>query len=146
MKNRGPILAVKTKLQSHLIWLVFFSMAVPTLILGGGALVLVRYSITAVDGTTPEEMRARILLSICVLFPVMAAAIFFWAFHLTNRMVGPVERMINELDARLRGTASGPIVLRPKDLLIPLADRINLVIAEWENLKKPQGEKPVDRP
>ncbi len=140
MKNRGPIFAVKTKLQSHLIWLVFFSMAVPTLILGGGALVLVHYSTTAVEGMTPEEIRTHILFSICVLFPVMAAAIFSWAFFLTNRMVGPVERMIGELDARLRGTASGPIVLRPKDLLIPLADRINLVIAEWEKLKKPEGK------
>ena len=45
---------------------------------------------------------------------------------------GPVERMIRELDARLGGTASGPIVLRPKDLLRPLAEKINRVMAEWE--------------
>lgn len=129
---------MKSKLQGHLLWLVFLSMAIPTLILGGVVLVLVEFPSQMAE-TNPEEFHVRLLLSICVLTPVVATALFSWAFFLTNRMVGPVERMIQELDARVRGTASGPIILRPKDLLIPLAEKINAVIAEWEKLKKTQG-------
>jgi hypothetical protein len=139
MKNRGSLLVVKTKLQGHLLWLVFLSMAVPTLILGGVVLVHVNYPSASLDGTPPEETRARMLLYIIVLAPVLTAAFLCWAFYLTNRMVGPVDRMIKELDARISGTASGPIVLRPKDLLLPLSERINQVIAEMEKLKKARG-------
>lgn len=139
MKNRASFLVVRTKLQRHLIWLVFVSMAIPTLILGGVVLVLVRFPAAPLEEIAPEEIRVRLLVTICVLIPVLATAFFGWAFYLTNRMVGPVERMIQELEARVRGTASGPIVLRPKDLLLPLAERINLVIAEWEKLKKTPG-------
>ena len=136
MKSRGPLLAVKTKLQSQLIWLVFLSMAVPTLILGG---LVSTHPVIALAGPIPEEMRGAILLGIVVLGPVLAAVFLCWAFHLTNRMVGPVDRMDQELDARLRGTASGPIVLRPNDLLLPLAEKINLVVADWEKVKKALG-------
>ena len=139
MKNRGPNLAVKTKLQSRLIWLVFLSMATPSVSLGG--LLLLSPS-NPLLGPISEELRAKILMAIFVLSPVMATALLYWAFHMTNRMVGPVDRMIQELDARVRGTASGPIVLRPGDLLLPLSAKINLVIADWEKLKKAQGGKP----
>lgn len=139
MKNRASFLVVRTKLQRHLIWLVFVSMAIPTLILGGVVLVLVRFPAAPLEEIAPEEIRVRLLVTICVLIPVLATAFFGWAFYLTNRMVGPVERMIQELEARVRGTASGPIVLRPKDLLLPLAERINVVIAEWEKLKETPG-------
>jgi hypothetical protein len=46
--------------------------------------------------------------------------------------------MTQELDARLRGTASGPIALRPKDMLLPLAEKINLLVADLEKLRKSQ--------
>lgn len=120
-------------------WLVFCAMAVPTLVLGVVVVVLLRYPFDLFGGVTPEATRARVLLAICVLSPVVVIGLFSWAFFLTNRMVGPVERMIRELDARLRGTASGPIILRPKDLLLPLAEKVNLVIAEWEQCKKGRG-------
>ena len=139
MKNRGSLLTVKTKLQGHLLWLVFCSMAVPTLALGVLVLVLLRYPFDLFAGGTPEETRARVLLVLCIAAPVVFIGLLSWAFFLTNRIVGPVERMIRELDERLRGTASGPIILRPKDLLRPLAEKINLVIADWEQNKKNRG-------
>ena len=120
-------------------WLVFCSMAVPTLALGVLVVVLLRYPFDLFAGGTPEETRAGVLLALCVLSPVVFIGLLSWAFFLTNRIVGPVERMIRELDARLRGTASGPIILRPKDLLLPLAEKINLLIAEREESKKDRG-------
>ncbi|HQF40239.1 MAG TPA: hypothetical protein PK322_14070 [Opitutaceae bacterium] len=139
MKNRGSLLTVKTKLQGHLLWLVFCSMAVPTLVLGGVVLVLLGYPFELHAGAAPEATRARVLLALCVAAPVVFIGLLSWAFLLTNRIVGPVERMIRELDARLLGTASGPINLRPKDLLLPLVEKINLLLAEWERSKKDGG-------
>lgn len=139
MKNRGPLLVVKTKLQSPLIWLVFMAMALPTIILGGGSLLLLRDSADSGMAGVQVEVRVVVLVSMIVLFPVSAALLFGWAFYLTNRIVGPVERMIREIDARILGTGSGPIVLRPKDLLVPLAERINGLIEELEKRKRSQS-------
>ncbi len=132
MKNRAPLLVVKPKLQGHLLWLVFVAMALPTVFFGGALWLLVYCFGGLSPQMGPDESRVRVLQLVLILFPVWATGLFCWAFHLTNRVVGPVERMIRELDARLGGTASGPIVLRPKDLLRPLAEKINRVVAEWE--------------
>ncbi len=94
----------------------------------------------AIFDAAPEEFRVNALIAIAILFPFLAAILFCWAFYLTNRLVGPIERMQRELDSRIEGTATGPIVLRPKDLLIPLADKINVLIAEREELR--QERKP----
>jgi len=139
MKRRGSLLTVKTKLQGHLMWLVFCSMAVPTLVLGIVVVMLLGYPFDLFAGATPDATRARVLLTLCVSSPVVLIGLLCWAFFLTNRIVGPVERMIRELDARLDGTASGPISLRPKDQLLPLAEKINLVIAKWEQSKTDRG-------
>ena len=40
--------------------------------------------------------------------------------------------MIKELDAHIQGTASGAIALRKKDLLAPIVERINVIIAKSE--------------
>lgn len=136
MKNRRPLLSVKTKLQGQLLWLVFAAMAVPTLVLGGGVMLLAPLLPLADLDATPEEFRASVLIGIAIIFPFLAAALFCWAFFLTNRLVGPIERMLRELDARIEGTATGPITLRPKDLLIPLVDKINVLIAEREELRR----------
>jgi hypothetical protein len=52
-----------------------------------------------------------------------------WAYVQTNRIVGPVERMIKALDARIDGTATGSVVVRKNDALEPLADRINMIVS-----------------
>ena len=43
--------------------------------------------------------------------------------------------MIRELGQRIAGQGTGPIVLRPGDQLIPLADQINVLLKERESLK-----------
>ncbi len=136
MNKRGPTLKVKTKLQNQLIWMIFTAMAIPTVILGGSMYVMITRLSAPNTGVSPQEVIVGIMGYVAVLFPVSVAALLFWAFHGTNRLVGPIERMTQELDRRIEGQKCGPIVLRPGDQLIPLVDKINVLLEERDNLKK----------
>jgi len=136
MTKRGPTLKVKSKLQNQLIWMIFTAMAIPTLVLGGSMyLMITKLSAPNTSGSL-HEVIVGIMGYVAVLFPVSVAALLYWAFHGTNKLVGPIERMTQELDRRIEGQMTGPIVLRPGDQLIPLVDKINVLIEERDNLKK----------
>jgi len=135
MNKRGPTLKVKTKLQNQLIWMIFAAMAVPTLVLGGSMCLMIARLSAPNTGVSPHEVIVGIMGYVAVLFPVLVTALLYWAFHGTNKLVGPIERITQELDRRLEGQKSGPIVLRPGDHLIPLVDKINVLLQERENLK-----------
>ena len=85
---------------------------------------------------SPHEVIVGIMGYVAVLFPVSIAALLYWVFRGTNTLVGPIERMAQELDRRIEGQKSGPIVLRPGDQLVPLVDKINVLLEERDNLKK----------
>ncbi len=143
MKNRGPVLTAKTHLQRRLMWLILASMAVPSFLLGGA--VLVQGPLDFLAGNISEDGRDELMLGLTVLTPVLLSGVIVWAYIQTNRLVGPVERMIKVLDARIDGTGSGSIVLRNKDVLAPLADRINVILTQWESLKKKDGASHAKR-
>jgi len=108
-------------------------MAVPCLLLGGA--VFLQGPLEFMVGRLSDDTRDKIMLGLTVLTPVLLCAVIVWAYVQTNRIVGPVDRMIKELDAHLEGTGSGSIALRKQDLLAPLVERINALIA--------RSEKPV---
>ena len=137
MSKRGSTLKVKTKLQNQLIWMIFAAMAIPTLVLGGSLYLMMARLSAPNTNVSPHEVIVDIVGYVAVLFPVSIAALLFWAFRGTNKLVGPIERMIRELDHRIEGLGPGPIILRPGDQLIPLADKINVLLKERENLKSP---------
>ena len=118
-------------------WLIFTSMAVPSLLLGGA--VFLQGPLEFLSGDISSDTRDELMLGLTVLTPVLLSAVIVWAYIQTNRIVGPVNRMITALDARIDGTGSGSIPLRKQDLLAPLVDRINTIVAKWEGLKKAQG-------
>ena len=86
-------------------------------------------------GVSPHEVIVSLMGYVAVLFPLLVTTLLYWAFHGTNKLVGPIERITKELDQRIEGQKNGPIVLRPGDHLIPLVDRINGILEERENLK-----------
>lgn len=137
MNQRCSRLKVTAKLQNQLVWKIFAAMAIPTLVLGG-AMYLMMARLSAPNTiVSPHEVIVDIMGYVAVLFPVSIAGLLYWTFRGTNRLVGPIERMTQELDRRLEGEKRGPIVLRPGDHLIPLVDKINVLLEERENLKKP---------
>jgi prepilin-type N-terminal cleavage/methylation domain-containing protein len=72
---------------------------------------------------------------------VIGMAVLGLAFHRTNQVVGPIERIVRELDERLSGEKNGPITLRPGDQLIPLADKINALLQERDQFKNPPAQE-----
>jgi len=136
MNERCPTLKVKTKLQNQLIWMIFAAMSIPTLVLGGSMCLMIARLSAPNTTMSPHEVIVGIMGYVAVLFPVSIAALLYWVFRGTNKLVGPIERMTQELDRRMEGQKSGPIVLRPGDQLIPLVDKINVLLEERDNLKK----------
>ena len=140
MKKRGPLLSVKSKLQSQLVWLIFAAMAIPTAVLGGSLYLLI--SRIADSNTAPALQSALMEIAgyISLSFPPLTALLLAWAFRRTNQIVGPIERISRELDGRLKGTSSGPIILRPGDQLFPMVDGINALLKDREALQsQPPG-------
>jgi hypothetical protein len=139
MKQREPVLKVRTKLQNQLIWMICAAIAVPTIVLGGSMYWIVARISAPNGGVSPPEVIAGVTRYIAVLFPVLIAALLYWVFSGTNKLVGPIERMIRELEQRIQGHTSGPIILRPGDKLIPLVDKINVLLEERDKLKEQSG-------
>lgn len=136
--KRGPVLSVKTRLQNKLIWMICAAMAVPTVILGGAIYwIAVQLSPTAAVRAVPHEIVARVVLYVAILFPLCSGVLLYWVFAGTNKLVGPIERLTRELESSVRGERSGPIVLRPGDELLPLAEKINVLLQERERVKQP---------
>ena len=108
-------------------WLIFLSMSVPCLLLGGA--VALQGPLEFLSGDISIDTRDELMLGLTVLTPVLLSAVIAWAYVQTNRIVGPVERMIKALDARIDGTATGSVVVRKNDALEPLADRINMIVS-----------------
>lgn len=77
---------------------------------------------------TPAAKEVLILLS--VLLPLVIAVILFWGYRLTHRITGPFDRIISEMDRVLRGELSGPLKVRKDDVMKPLVDRINALLAK----------------
>ncbi len=137
MSKRGSVLTIKTNLQNQLIWMICAAMGVPTLILGGALYLVAAKLSNPTAGPAPHEIVASVVRYVAVLFPLASAALLYWVFKGTNNLVGPIERIIRELEQQLTGQRTGPIVLRPGDKLIPLADKINILLEERQGLKKP---------
>ena len=60
---------------------------------------------------------------------VSVLAVIFWTFRISNRYLGPYERVINDLDDVLSGAKKGHIMTRKGDVIFEeLLKRINALI------------------
>ncbi|MDJ0914816.1 MAG: hypothetical protein QNI95_14685 [Desulfobacterales bacterium] len=64
--------------------------------------------------------------SLVLIFIVM----LLWSLYISNRLVGPIDRLERDLDNILTGNDNLEIKVRDKDDLRGIADRINLMVAE----------------
>jgi len=55
--------------------------------------------------------------------------LLFWTYYMSNKLVGPYERILKELDAILQGKQKGPIGIRKGDeMFAELLKRINSLL------------------
>lgn len=61
-----------------------------------------------------------------ILIAVMLVCIIGWVYYISNRIVGPHNRIIRELDAMIEGKSKGQLSVRKDDAMFAeIVDRIN---------------------
>lgn len=61
-----------------------------------------------------------------ILIAVMLICIIGWTYYISNRIVGPHNRIIRELDAMIEGKSKGQLSVRKDDAMFAeIVDRIN---------------------
>lgn len=133
MRKRN-VFKVKTRLQNKLMLLVFISMFIPTLFFGGGLYYLISRVLQGGNdsGAIPlEGVIGLILFPGVFLFFIFIGFSLGLAYVITNRMVGPLDRLENDLEEILKGQKKGPLLVRPHDYLHPLVMKINHLLEKF---------------
>jgi len=122
------------KMHRDLFLLVLLASLVPTFITVVSVFFLI-FNITAEFVGFPEAIIYQIIpaakQAVLVLLTVMPLAIIAMgacAYKVTHSAVGPLDRIIREMDNTLKGTKKDHIKLRKRDRFQPLVDRINKMI------------------
>ena len=58
------------------------------------------------------------------------------SYKITHKAVGPFERIIRELEERIKGTAEGEMKVRKGDKFEPLVKRINLLLEKKKKTER----------
>lgn len=71
------------------------------------------------------------VLGLGIAFIVILFALIFWAYNISNRILGPYERIIHELDLIISGKGRKLLHVRRNDeMFAELVERINVLITE----------------
>ncbi len=130
--NRN-IFQIRTDLQKKLMSVVFFLAILPAAVIGGSCYAVLSMLISCPKSTAGDEILLFLNMDnwmLIILATVPLAIIFVWfsALVVTNKIVGPIQRITSEIKARLDGTKDGPIMLRPGDQLKELMEQINTLL------------------
>ncbi len=82
-------------------------------------------TILNIDITQYREALPYMLIAIAV----MLISIVIWTYYISNRIVGPHDRIVKELDGILDGKQTGPLTVRKDDKMFSeIVSRINRLI------------------
>lgn len=125
-----------TALQNKLLLLVFTCAVLPAAVIGVCMYYLI-FTMLAMQMVIPELIAYNLMpvlhkvnLIIGITLPLLLLLLWFIALELSHRIVGPVYRIERELDERVAGAKTGPIILRKKDEFKVLVDKINKLICK----------------
>ncbi len=134
VKVKRRLFAIHNKYQKKIISLVFFASFVPVMI----AILLVFlliFSILKAEISNAEAITYVILpaaltsaAGIAIIVPIAILIILWWAYKVSNRLVGPLGRLGKELDRRIQDNSRDHITFRKGDDLCDLADKINVLL------------------
>lgn len=132
--------------QFRYLVLLLVSMLVPLVVVGGCLYYLI-FMVMADQLGIPESIAVnlfpvieKINIILLIGMPPIIIIMILWGAFLSHRFVGPLERLENELD-RIAKSAdySRRIILRKKDDLKPIADKINKLLDAVQ--RKPHEHK-----
>ena len=120
--------------QKKILRLVFLSSVVPSVIAAVSLFYLI-FNVIANELVFPEAIAytlipaaKKVAVTIFLFVPVSLALFFWWAWHVSHKLVGPLGRLSKELENRLDGKTKGHINFRKGDYLSSLAEKINHLI------------------
>jgi hypothetical protein len=94
------------------------------------------FQVTAEEVAIPEVITynlipaaRKVIVILLLTTPAMVMILMVIAHRLTHSLLGPFDRIVRELDDRLKNNKKDPIILRKKDKFIPLVERINKLLA-----------------
>lgn len=126
-------------MHKQLFFLVFFAAVVPAIITAVALFFLI-FNVTAEQFGIPEAIvynlfpaAKKVLFILCIAMPLAIILILFWAHKITHQIVGPFDRILREMDECIVGKKHGPIIVRQRDKMRPLVDRINQLIAKIQS-------------
>ena len=128
------IYIVRNKLERRYLRLIVLSIILPTLITGG-CLYYVIFNLMAEQLGIPEVVAYQLLpvirkvnFVLAVSLPIAFLILFSIGLVLSRRLVGPIERLEDELKRIVSGDFSKRLRLRKDDTLWPLANDINTLL------------------
>lgn len=131
---------VRNRLERHYLRLIAISLILPTLIIGS-CLYYIIFNLMAEQLGIPEVIAYHLLpvvrkvnLVLIVSLPVIFLILISIGLALSRNLVGPIERLEEELSEIVAGDLSKRLRLRKRDELKPLADNINLLLDKMEKL------------
>ncbi len=132
--NRRKIKYLGSPIQKKLLFLIFASAVIPAAIVAAGMYYLI-FNLLAWQMTIPEAISSNLMpvlrkvnTIMAIAIPVALLIIWFAAMELSHRIAGPVYRIEKELDGVLSGAKHGPIILRKKDELKNIVEKINKIL------------------
>ncbi len=137
----------KNPLQLKYLTLIMISIIIP-LVLVGGCLYYLIFQIMAEQLALPEVIAQNLIpvlhkinLFLLIGLPPIVILLFIWGVTLTHRMIGPLERLENDLLKISKGDYSVRLKLRKNDDLKPIAEVLNNITVKLKKCDSGGGKK-----
>lgn len=124
----------RNPLQRKYLTLILLSILVPLFIVGGCLYYLI-FQIMAEQLAIPESIAYNLIpvlqkinFLLLIGLPPIIILLFVWGALLTHRLIGPLNRLEEDLKKISRGDYSVRLTLRKDDDLKPIADVVNAII------------------
>lgn len=121
------------KFHKHIFLLLFMASLLPTL-----AVTVYLYNLILgvialkMDERTLQESLVFVVnkatLILVLTAPVIILGMLMFTNRLTHKIVGPFDRLLNELEERIEGKKEGRISIRRNDKFRPLVEKINKLL------------------
>ena len=128
----------KNPLQAKYLFLILLSILTPIFIVGG-CLYYILFQIMAEQLAIPESIAynlipvlQRVNLILLIGMPPIVLLLLWWGVILTHKLIGPLERLEEDLRKISNGDYSMRVKIRKDDDLKPIADVINNIVEKLE--------------
>ena len=122
------------KMHRDIFLLILLASLLPAIIVAICLYYLI-FSVTASQFAIPEAIAYNIIPAakkvtfiLLVAAPISILVMLIFVYKITHKIIGPFDRIVQELDECMKGKREGRIVIRKADKFWPLVQRINKLL------------------